>query len=72
VLPETTREQAEVAVERLSGAMCGELITTLGPVTFSAGIASYVSDASAEDLVKLADDRLYQSKRLGRGHITSN
>ena len=71
VLPETTREQAEAAVERLSGAMCGELITTLGRVTFSAGIASCVSDAAAEDLVKLADDRLYESKRLGKGHITS-
>ena len=72
MLPETTREQAEVAVERLSGAMCGELITTLGRVTFSAGIASCVSDAAAEELVKLADDRLYQSKRLGRGHVTSH
>lgn len=31
-----------------------------------------VSDPSAEDLVKLADDRLYQSKRFGGGHITSH
>jgi PleD family two-component response regulator len=44
---------------------------TLGRVTFSAGIASCVSDSSAEDLVKLADDRLYESKRLGKGHVTS-
>ena len=72
VLPETTREQAEAALERLSGAMCSELITTLGRVTFSAGIASYVSDSSAEDLVKLADDRLYESKRLGKRHVTSH
>ncbi len=71
VLPETTREQAEVALKRLAGAACPELITTLGRVTFSAGIASCVSDPAAEDLVKLADDRLYQSKRLGKGHITS-
>jgi diguanylate cyclase (GGDEF)-like protein len=71
VLPETTREQAEAALERLSGAMCPELIMTLGRVTFSAGIASCVSDSSAEDLVKLADDRLYESKRLGKGHVTS-
>jgi len=72
LLPETTREQAEEMLSRLGAGTCPELSTTLGRVTFSAGIASYVSDASAEDLVKLADDRLYQSKRLGRGHITSN
>ena len=71
VFPETTREQAEVALKRLAGAACPELITTLGRVTFSAGIANYVSDAAAENLVKLADDRLYQSKRLGKGCVTS-
>jgi diguanylate cyclase (GGDEF)-like protein len=72
LLPETAREQADEVLKRLDRALCPELTTTLGRVTFSAGIASYVSDASAEDLVKLADDRLYQSKRLGKGHITSN
>ena len=71
LLPETTREQAERFLERLSDIACPELITTLGRVSFSAGVASCVSDAAAEDLVKLADDRLYQSKRLGKGHITS-
>jgi diguanylate cyclase (GGDEF)-like protein len=72
LLPETTCEQAEEILKRLDGAICPELTTTLGRVTFSAGIASYVSDASAKDLLKLADDRLYQSKRLGKGHITSH
>lgn len=68
LMPETTREQADELLKRLDGAICPELTH----VTFSAGIASYVSDASAEDLVKLADDRMYQSKRLGKGHITSH
>jgi diguanylate cyclase (GGDEF)-like protein len=71
LLPETTREQAELFLKRLTDFACPELITTMGRVTFSAGIAGYVSDSSSEDLVKLADDRLYQSKRLGRGHVTS-
>jgi diguanylate cyclase (GGDEF)-like protein len=71
MLPETSREQAELFLKRLTDFACPELITTLGRVTFSAGIAGYVSDSSAEDLIKLADDRLYQSKRLGMGHITS-
>ena len=72
LLPETTREHTEVVLKRLDDTICSEMITTLGRVTFSAGIASYVSDPSTEDLVKLADDRLYQSKRLGKGHITSH
>ena len=72
LLPETTSEQADEILKRLDGALCPELTTTLGRVTFSAGIASYVSDASAKDLVKLADDRLYQSKRFGKGRITSH
>src|SRR5664280_906762 len=67
LLPETTSEQADEILKRLDGTICPELISKLGRVTFSAGIASYVSDASAEDLVKLADDRMYQSKRLGNG-----
>ena len=71
LLPETTSEQADQILKRLNG-ICPELTTTLGCVTFSAGIASYVSDASAKDLLKLADDRLYQSKRLGKGHVTSH
>jgi diguanylate cyclase (GGDEF)-like protein len=71
LLPETAREQAELFLKRLADFACPEVITTPGRVTFSAGIASCVSDSSAEDLVKLADDRLYESKRLGKGHITS-
>lgn len=71
LLPETTSEQADEILKRLDGILCPELTTTLGRVTFSAGIASYVDDASAEKLIKLADDRLYQSKRLGKGNITS-
>ncbi len=70
-LPETSRDGAERLVARMQSVTCPELITTLGRVTFSAGIANYMADSSAEDLVKLADDRLYQSKRLGKGHVTS-
>jgi diguanylate cyclase (GGDEF)-like protein len=72
LLPETAIKQAEEILRRMDATACPELTTVLGRVTFSAGIASYVSDASAKDLVKLADDRLYQSKRLGKGHITSH
>ncbi|MCE5193626.1 MAG: sensor domain-containing diguanylate cyclase [Candidatus Cryosericum sp.] len=68
---ETPIGQAEEVLSRLDASLCPELATALGPITFSGGIASYVSDPLAEDLIKLADDRLYQSKRMGKGHITS-
>jgi diguanylate cyclase (GGDEF)-like protein len=71
LMPETSIEQAEEVLERLNVTTCSELTTALGSVTFSAGIASYITDSSTEDLVGLADQRLYQSKRLGKGHITS-
>ena len=70
LMPETPIEQAQEVLQRLNVTTCPELTTALGSVTFSAGIASYLSDPSAEDLVGLADQRLYQSKRLGKGHIT--
>ena len=72
LLPETAIEQAEEILRRLDAVLCPELATALGAVTFSTGLASYVSDSSSEDLVSLADQRLYESKRLGKGHITSH
>jgi diguanylate cyclase (GGDEF)-like protein len=70
LLPETSSVEARKILARLNATSCPELTTSLGSVTFSAGIASYALDARAGDLVKVADDRLYQSKRLGKGHIT--
>jgi diguanylate cyclase (GGDEF)-like protein len=71
MLSETSREGAELFLKRLADFAWPELITTMGRLSFSAGIASYVSDADATDLIRLADDRLYQSKRLGKGYVTS-
>ncbi len=70
VLPETTAEQAKNILVRLGGLNCPELTTSLGAVTFSAGISSSCGDSGVRDLVRLADDRLYVSKRQGRGIIT--
>ena len=39
-------------------------------VTFSAGVSSFPSDgASVDALIRAADERLYQAKRGGRGHV---
>lgn len=71
MLPETSREGAEQFLTRLNSIECPELRTALGNLTFSAGIATHFHDPTATDLIRRADDRLYQSKRLGNGHITS-
>ncbi|MDO9099315.1 MAG: sensor domain-containing diguanylate cyclase [Caldisericota bacterium] len=70
VLPETSREQARSLLERLNTLHWQEMIVGLGRISFSAGIASVVSDAGAIDLLQLADNRLYESKRLGKGLVT--
>ncbi|MHB8107853.1 MAG: sensor domain-containing diguanylate cyclase [Candidatus Cryosericum sp.] len=71
LLPETSRDGAEQFLTRLNSLECPELQSALGQLTFSAGIATHFHDPTATDLIKRADDRLYQSKRLGSGHITS-
>jgi len=39
-------------------------------ISFSAGISNYPEDAlSKEELLKIADDRVYQAKKAGRGRI---
>jgi diguanylate cyclase (GGDEF)-like protein len=39
-------------------------------VTFSAGVSSFPSDGGTVDaLIRAADERLYQAKRGGRGHV---
>ncbi len=65
VLPDTTREQALVAVERAR-----RLIAAAPPdphrVTISAGICDTDSASDANELLRLADSALYWSKAHGR------
>ena len=72
ILPETSREDAERLLTRLEAMSFPELTTALGHLTFSAGIATLFTDPDASDLIKQADDRLYTSKRLGMGRVTSS
>ncbi len=44
-----------------------------GKVTISSGIASYPEEAmQTEELIKLADQRLYKAKAQGRNRVVSN
>jgi diguanylate cyclase (GGDEF)-like protein len=65
VLPDTTREQALVAVER-ARRLIGEAPPDPYRVTVSAGICDTDSAADQAELIRLADSALYWSKAHGR------
>ncbi len=65
VLPDTTREQALVAVERGRQAIASAMAEPYG-VTVSAGICDSTVSEDPAQLINLADNALYWSKAHGR------
>ncbi|HUJ01982.1 MAG TPA: GGDEF domain-containing protein, partial [Usitatibacter sp.] len=67
VLPHTTKEEAAALLERLALYGIGRLPDGR-PVTASVGIAELLADGarSAEELVEIADRRMYRAKQAGR------
>lgn len=69
VMVDTPADTARIPVERLREALKTAAWHTVAPdfrVTFSCGVASYRQGESIEELVKRADDALYQAKHDGR------
>ncbi len=69
VLPVTSKTQAEPILQRVCGAIKKEriMIDHERILTCSAGLASVPEDAgTVDDLLRLADDALYQAKARGR------
>ena len=76
VLPETTPEGAQRVGERIRSLVANHPFQYEGKpyrVTISLGIASTVGDASLTpaELIRQADDRLYQAKREGRNRVVA-
>lgn len=74
VLPETTLEHAAEGAERLRRAVADRPFAFEGktyPVTISAGVGFLSGDGpiSAQELLRQADDRLYEAKRAGRNRV---
>ncbi|MGY1741202.1 MULTISPECIES: diguanylate cyclase domain-containing protein [unclassified Blastococcus] len=72
LLPETTAEQAERALERIRRAVAAHDWTALGlrrPVTISVGIASATRGDDRRTLFAAADGVLYDAKRSGRDRV---
>lgn len=70
LLPETGREGAELLAERIRRALEAAPIAALNsPVTASFGIAIARPSESAKEVLKRADDALYQAKHAGRNRV---
>ncbi|MGY2066920.1 diguanylate cyclase domain-containing protein [Blastococcus sp. SYSU DS0619] len=72
LLPETTAEQAERALERIRASVARYPWADLGldvPVTMSAGIASATRGDDRKTLFAAADGVLYDAKRSGRDRV---
>ncbi|WP_233498578.1 diguanylate cyclase domain-containing protein [Blastococcus sp. TF02A-26] len=72
LLPETTAEQAERALERIRRAVAGHDWSALGltvPVTISVGVASATRGDDRRTLFAAADGVLYDAKRSGRDRV---
>jgi len=58
------------AAERIRKALASSSIPTVGTVTVSMGVATAPEDAAAEEeLVRVADARLYAAKARGRNQV---
>jgi len=64
LLPETALAKASEAAERLR-----IKVEERTSVTISLGIASYNTDMEKEELIKKADEALYQAKHMGRNRV---
>jgi len=69
VLPETSQRETELVLERLHMCVEAQVLTAMGPVGCSAGIATVRGDPDGGDLVQLADKRMYQIKARYRARL---
>jgi diguanylate cyclase (GGDEF)-like protein len=75
VLPESSSEDATIRADALRAEVKRLRLKykkqTLGPLSLSAGVAAFpVHASSSDELLKIADQCLYQSKARGRDVVT--
>ncbi|MGV8841886.1 MAG: diguanylate cyclase [Pseudomonas sp.] len=72
LLPDATPETAERVAERLRQQVEHTLIEPAGPITISLGVAHWPDHAATiSEVLKAADQMLYQAKRSGRNRVVS-
>ncbi len=74
-LPGCKVDAAMAAVDRLRGALAGQIIrrtadgASMGRITFSAGVAASHADDTPDSVIARADSALYTAKRMGRDRV---
>ena len=69
VLPETSQRETELLLERLRMGVEAQVVTAMGVIHCSAGVATARGDPDEGDLVQLADKRMYQAKGRYRARL---
>ncbi len=71
ILPGVTSEGAMIAAERIRKAIELKELDTIGHVTASIGVATFLEHSSdIEEILELTDQAMYLSKRNGRNRVT--
>ena len=71
LLPGIDSKGAMIAAERIRKAIEATPIETVGTITASLGVATFLEHANnVEELMELADQAMYHSKRNGRNQVT--
>ncbi len=71
ILPGVDSKGAIIAAERIRKALESEKLDTIGHITASIGVATFLEHSdNIEDILELTDQAMYQSKRNGRNQVT--
>lgn len=71
ILPGVDSQGAMIAAERIRKALEEEQLDTIGHITASIGVATFLEHSdNIEDILELTDQAMYQSKRNGRNQVT--
>ena len=71
LMPETNLADAQLAAERLRGAIESFDFQAIGTMTASFGVTSAIEDDEAKHLIKRADQALYAAKEAGRNRVAA-
>lgn len=70
LLPETDKKDAQTVVKKLRAGLLSEMESNNWAVTFSIGVMTYTeSPENVDEVIKLADNLMYEVKRNGKNSI---
>jgi diguanylate cyclase (GGDEF)-like protein len=72
VLPESSRDDAELLADRIAISIRAQKISKIGALKISAGVAELRPDDTPADLFKRADNALYRAKNAGKARVVAS